>query len=129
MPGSKVVLVVDDEPVVLALAASALRNAGFQVFAAKDGHHAIEFLQQPGVRIDAAVLDFVMPGISGTELLDRILDTLPHISVLKTSGYSPESLRARGMNVPIGPAFLGKPYRSRQLVEAVKELVLAAASS
>jgi CheY-like chemotaxis protein len=127
MSGAKVVLVVDDEPVVLALACAALRNAGFEVFASKDGYHALELLKQTPVHIDAAVLDFVMPGMNGPELLVQLQLILPSLFVLMTSGYSPESLRARGMNVPVGSGFLPKPYRSKQLVEAVQQLVLSGA--
>lgn len=64
------VLVVDDDPVNLALVRRVLESHGLDVETASDGVAALAALDRR--RPDVMVLDIVMPGMSGVEVLDRV---------------------------------------------------------
>ena len=61
-----VVVIADDEPDVLRLLLSRLRRRGYDVIAATDGHQALYAVRAHCPA--AVVLDYVMPGLQGTEV-------------------------------------------------------------
>jgi CheY-like chemotaxis protein len=116
------VLVVDDEGTVRELTARILRHAGYSTVEAADGREAWQCLHRSGVAIDVVVSDVVMPHMTGTELLMLLRETRPTIPVLLMSAYSPEELRARGMD-ECRVAVLSKPFGHDQLVSLVQQLL------
>jgi FixJ family two-component response regulator len=66
--------------------------------------------------------DVVMPGMSGTELRDRIEAVRPGIKVLFTSGYTPSIIAQRGMPEERGH-FLQKPFSINHLARKVREAI------
>jgi DNA-binding response OmpR family regulator len=66
------VLVVDDNPVVRSLARYALEAAGIDVQDAADGIEALQAIAKPGSEIDCVVLDIMMPGLSGHQVLEAL---------------------------------------------------------
>jgi len=106
------ILVVDDEPVVLSLVASALERAGHQVASASGALQALEFVRSQGP-FDLVVTDVVMPGMCGTELANEIRRLAPASAILLMSGCVPAT------QVPSGTPFIGKPFAMRNLLRAV----------
>lgn len=78
------VLLVDDEPALLALHERVLRRAGFEVYAASSGADALLVVGQR--RLDAVVTDITMPGMWGVELLRQIRATQPDLPVVLLTG-------------------------------------------
>ena len=68
----KRLLLVDDEPFNLELLSELLQDAGYDTVQAEDGETAWQILQQEGDTFSAVLLDKMMPGISGFELLRRM---------------------------------------------------------
>lgn len=68
----KRLLLVDDEPFNLELMTDLLEDAGYDTQQALNGEDAWQILQQEGERFSAILLDKMMPGISGVDLLKRI---------------------------------------------------------
>jgi len=68
----KRLLLVDDEPFNLELLSELLQDAGYDTVQAEDGETAWQILQQEGETFSAVLLDKMMPGISGFELLRRM---------------------------------------------------------
>src|SRR5471030_956281 len=64
------ILVVDDDPIIRKLLSRALAADGHEVRTAENGAHALEQLEQ--APSDVVLLDIVMPGMDGIEVLDRI---------------------------------------------------------
>lgn len=91
---SPTVLVVDDAPLFQAGLSAALKDQGFEVVAtASDALAAIAETRKH--RPALVVLDVLMPGISGLEVVDKIVDTSPQTKVvLLTSSESEEDLLA-----------------------------------
>jgi DNA-binding response OmpR family regulator len=79
-PGVGVVLVVDDEPLPRELFSDVLREAGYVAHEASNGHQALEIARQ--VSIDVILLDIMMPGISGLEVLGKLGEITPDSPVI-----------------------------------------------
>src|SRR5579859_3650930 len=84
--GPSTVLIVDDDPASLDIASEVLRSAGYAAVPARSGPQALAILSRaPG---DAVVLDLVMPGMDGFEVLRRIheIRAFRDISIVVLSG-------------------------------------------
>lgn len=80
------ILVVDDEPKLCDLLASALGQSDVQVFVAGNGLHALKVLEQED--IDLVISDWRMPGMDGPALLAEIKVRYPHVPVIVMTAYS-----------------------------------------
>jgi CheY-like chemotaxis protein len=109
-------LLVEDEPALRELSARVLENAGFLVLSAADGEEALERLGTLPSPPHVLVTDVMMPRMTGRELATRVRDSHPTVQILFVSGFSPEEL------VPVGEAFLPKPFTVDQLITAVRVL-------
>jgi len=113
-PGSGTVLVVDDEPMVLAFVEEGLRRLGYKVLAAADGRQACEVYSSHSRQIDMVLLDMVMPGTTGLEACRRLREINPNVKVILSSGYSSgEVVREARLAGAVG--FIGKPYSLEEL--------------
>ena len=113
-PGSGTVLVVDDEPMVLAFVEEALKKLGYQVLTAADGRQACEVYSSHANQIDRVLLDMVMPGASGLEVCRRLRRINPQVKVILSSGYSSGEV-AREARLAGAVGFIGKPYSLEEL--------------
>ncbi|MBS7845118.1 response regulator, partial [Pseudomonas fluorescens] len=80
------ILVVDDEPKLCDLLASALGQNHVQVFIAGNGLHALKVLEQED--IDLVISDWRMPGMDGPALLAEIKVRYPQVPVIVMTAYS-----------------------------------------
>jgi signal transduction histidine kinase len=112
--GTGSVLVVDDEELVLTMAETILSDFGYKVFTAVNGQKALAMLSQPDAKIDLVITDLVMPGIGGRELVERIRQLHPRVTVMPTSGY------VLSEDQQISAGYLQKPYTSTELLLKVK---------
>lgn len=104
MPRS--VLVVDDDPDVLPIAATILTKLGYDAVAASSGSEALAILlREPGIEL--LMTDLAMPGIDGLQLAERAVALRPSLKVLYTSGHLAS---AKVSALRHGP-FIGKPWR------------------
>jgi len=120
--GSCTVLVVDDEPALLALAEEYLLTKGYRVLLAANGKEALAILEQEA-DIDLLFTDVIMPGgINGYELKKRALELNPSLKVLLTSGYTGKAAEANGVN-SLDLELLRKPYSFAELMIRVGEVL------
>ncbi len=115
------VLVVDDAPLFQAGIAAALNDAGFDVVGeAQDAMAAVSKARQ--LQPDIVVLDVLMPGLSGLDVVDKICDAAPGTSVvLLTSSESEEDLLSAIKSGASG--YVVKDTPLPQLVESIHEVV------
>jgi two-component system, NtrC family, response regulator AtoC len=80
------ILVVDDETIVRESLGDWLKEAGYQVLTAEDGHKALEVVEKerPGIMI----ADLVMPGMDGIELMRKAKARQPGIEVIIITAYA-----------------------------------------
>jgi PAS domain S-box-containing protein len=112
------VLIVDDQPDVLDMAAHLFDSLGYQVLAANNGQEALDTLRR---HPDIAILfsDVVMPGMSGIELAKSAVHYLPSLKVILASGYVSATLQDD--HPDLGQfELIGKPYRLSDVIRKLK---------
>lgn len=115
------VLVVDDDDGVRSFAGRVLRMGGYEVREAEDGASALDMTAKSDP-FDLAVIDLMMPGMSGDELARRLRERDPNLKVLYFTGYA-DRLFAEKQHLWEGEAFLDKPVTVKGLQEAVSLLL------
>jgi signal transduction histidine kinase len=111
------ILVVDDEIGMREGCRRALVRHGFQVDTAEHGVEGMRKLREG--HFDLVLLDAMMPGMSGLEILDRICEQDPHIVCIMITGYATVDLAARAMKQGAHD-FLPKPFTSDDLMAVVQ---------
>ena len=122
MWGSGTVLLVEDEPMVRAVAERALTRHGYQVITADNGEDALEVLAR-NEPVDLLISDVVMPGMDGPTMVELARKTRPELKILFMSGYAEEQLR-NSLDVD-NVSFLPKPFSVQELAEAAKRTMAA----
>lgn len=118
--GSEALLVVEDEPNLLEMAAAILERVGYTVHTATDGSDALRFLQTPeSERVCLVLTDLVMPVMGGQELAAQLREQRPEIRVLFSSGYS--DIDPSGDDESLH--YLPKPYTPSLLTRRVREVL------
>lgn len=113
------VLVVDDEGPIREIAHRYLRAEGIDVVEADDGPSAVA--QFTSHRPDVVVLDVMLPGFDGIEVLRRIR-AVSDVYVLMLSARTEETDRVIGLSVGADD-YLSKPFSPRELVARIKALL------
>ena len=113
------ILLVEDEPELQHLVVRELESSGFEVRPASDGTRALTlFAEQPP---DLVVLDWMLPGIDGLEVLRRIRQTSA-VPVLMLTARAEEVDRVVGLEVGADD-YLTKPFGMRELLARVRALL------
>jgi CheY-like chemotaxis protein len=111
--GTETVLVVEDEPEVLALVRAVLAEHGYVVLTADRPAEAVRLAQEHRGPIHLLVTDMVMPEMGGPALARRILASRGDMAVLYMSGYTDHTLGA-------GAPFLQKPFTPDTIARTVR---------
>jgi DNA-binding response OmpR family regulator len=111
--GNETLLVVEDVEPVRRFLVDALTEAGYRVLAAESAEEALDTAR--GFPVDLLLSDIVMPGLSGTELAERMEAVRPGLRVLLMSGYAEEDLGGRD--------FILKPFDADDLTVRVREIL------
>ena len=118
--GSETILVVEDEPALRRLVSNLLERHGYTPLLAESGVAALDVWEAHKDKIQLLLTDMVMPdGLNGRDLAERLRAERPHLKVIYTSGYSPDTL-GREPALVEGVNFLQKPYDPRKLAEIVR---------
>ena len=117
-PATKI-MVVDDEEMVRILIQKALREAGYETISAASGEEALQKLSQPPEERPALVLlDIMMPGMSGIEVLKAMRERFD-LPVIMVSGQHDVNTMSETLNLGADD-FLKKPFRTAELIGRVK---------
>ncbi|WP_323959514.1 response regulator [Arthrobacter sp. JZ12] len=119
--GSRVrALVVDDEPALSEVMSSVLRLSGWDVTVAADGLSAVQLAQR--FRPDVLVLDVMLPGLDGVEVLRKIRDHDPNIAALFLTAKGRVEDRITGLTAG-GDDYVTKPFSLEEVVLRLHRLV------
>jgi PAS domain S-box-containing protein len=84
--GTGTVLIVDDEPLVRRAVRGILERGGYKVIEAVDGIDGLDRFHEKRAQIDLVLLDQSMPGLSGDQVLLKLMDAAPSVPVVLLSG-------------------------------------------
>ena len=116
------VLLVDDDPAIVASVRALLENAGYQILTARNGEEALETFTAHREDIGLVILDLVMPRMSGEECLDKLLEIDPEVKVLGISGYYIDDNAYQKIE-PKVKMFMPKPIEPAILLTLVERIV------
>jgi hypothetical protein len=116
------VLIVDDEPAVLDITRAILEEFGYKVLTANNGHEALDVISDSKKRIDAAIVDMMMPVIGGKTVIRSLKKKRPSLKIIIASGYQKEHELVT-MDENPADAFLNKPYSAETLLRTVDEVL------
>jgi DNA-binding response OmpR family regulator len=120
-----VVLVVDDEPKIVRFVRAELEAAGYEVHSASDGATALEMLQakQP----DLLVLDIIMPGMDGFEVLKRSRE-ISSVPVILLTARGSDADKVRGLDLGADD-YLTKPFSPDELSARIRAVLRRSSQS
>ncbi|MCX7609944.1 MAG: response regulator transcription factor [Anaerolineales bacterium] len=110
------ILVVDDEPSILNLVVSYLKAEGYEVYSASDGLTALKAAK--AYRPEVIILDIMLPGLDGLEVLAR-LRRESDVYVILLTARTEETDKIVGLSVGADD-YVTKPFSPRELVARVK---------
>ncbi len=117
------ILLVDDDELIRDAVGEMIQTLGHNVATASSGNEALALLQE-GRQPDLVILDMLMPGLSGLETLQKILQLRPTQAVLLASGYHDKSItELRDSNSQL--FFLDKPFGIQKLRDTLAVILPA----
>lgn len=119
------ILLVDDEPEILATLSALLRRAmpRAEIRTAGGAEEGLRLVTDRA--FDVVMSDHRMPGVTGIEFLRRVRDVRPDTIRILMTAYPEMDLAIRGLNERIVDRFVTKPFHGRDVVEAVTTLIEA----
>jgi DNA-binding NtrC family response regulator len=119
MEGWKVLL-VDDEKEFVSTLAERLRLRGIQADETGSGEEALRLIAEAAPQV--VVLDVMMPGMGGLEVLKRVKSTHPEIEVILLTGIGSTKEAVEGMKLGAFD-FLMKPLQIEELIEKIRTAI------
>ena len=120
--GSETVLFIDDEDIIMEVAAELLERMGYKVLKAESGKKAVEVYEENKERIDIVILDMIMPNMSGGDIYDTLKQINPGVKVLLSSGYSINGQATDILNRGCD-GFVQKPFKMEELSEKLRGIL------
>jgi len=120
--GTETILIIDDEESIILMLSDVLGHNGYTVHASTAAEKGIVLFEKLKDEVDLVLLDIVMPGINGVDVLGEIMKINPDVKVLLASGYSRldqhENLIEKGAS-----GFISKPFRIFELLKEIRSLL------
>jgi CheY-like chemotaxis protein len=122
LQGRETILVVEDEDVLRSLICKGLRAYGYTVLEASQGAEALKICEQHQATIHLALIDVVMPQMSGRTLAERLAPMAPEMKMLYMSGYTQDTIMRHGM-LTREVFFIEKPFDPVTLAGKVRRVL------
>lgn len=114
---AKAVLVVEDDPSILLGLELNLKRAGYRVLLASDGDQGLALYEKE--RTDLILLDLMLPGVNGLEILRRIRAEQPQLPVIILTAMGAESDKIKGLDLGAND-YVTKPFSIEELLARVR---------
>jgi signal transduction histidine kinase len=122
MGEGQAVLVVDDEPALVALAEESLAALGYEPVGVASAEQALAEVAADPARFDLVLTDEVMPGMNGTALAERLRSLRPDLPVVLMSGFGGAQLQQRAEAAGVRRV-LAKPLARAALARTIAEVL------
>jgi two-component system, OmpR family, copper resistance phosphate regulon response regulator CusR len=111
------ILVIEDEPRILAFLARGLETEGFAVVGARDGHEGLRLAQE--LHCDLVILDLLLPRLDGFSVLGKLEQTQPELPIVIVSARADMSTKLRGFGLGARD-YLTKPFSFDELLARIR---------
>ena len=119
--GHETILLVEDDPSLRRVTAQSLRQLGYRLLEAANGHHGLTLWQEHAGMIDLLFTDMVMPeGMTGADLAEKLRENRSTLKVIIASGYSTEIFSDNKARIQ-GVTYLQKPYQLQNLSKTIRD--------
>jgi len=122
--GRETVLLAEDEDAVRDIAREFLQLSGYTVIEASDGAGALALAEKHNGPIHLLVTDMIMPGMTGRELAQRLLEKRPELKIVFMSGYTEYTSNRQG-TILENEVLLTKPFTRVTLARTVRDTLTA----
>jgi PAS domain S-box-containing protein len=112
------ILLIDDEESILRVAKATLELHGYRALTAVGGAEGTNMFQQEQSSIDVVIVDIMMPGIDGNEVIKAVKAIRANVPIIATSGLKKPEYGKASFESTAG--FLSKPYSDEQLLRIVQ---------
>ena len=119
--GKETIMIVDDEPDILALNEELLKKFGYSTHAFNNGESALKAYQKGNINFDMVITDMTMPRMTGIALAEAILSENKNMPIILCSGYNETITRSEVKAMGI-QAFIEKPLDTFQLLSTMRTL-------
>ena len=121
---TKTILAVDDEPHILELLQYNLESAGYEVVKAETGEEAMDYIEDQSYEFAVILLDWMLPGIDGIEVLKRIRmnERYMNVPIIMLTAKSDEISKVVGLEVGADD-YLSKPFGVHELMARMKAVM------
>ncbi len=120
--GSETILLVEDEPAILAMGKEMTVRLGYTVLTAENPNHALQVVLEHEGSIDLLITDVVMPGMNGRDLASRLSEGQPGLKTLYMSGYTADVIAYHGV-LDEDVMFIQKPFSMQDLAVKIREVI------
>ena len=119
---NKSLLLVDDEEIVILIMKEFYQQVGYRVTTETDSIKALDLFYEDPAKFDMAILDYIMPEITGLDLAEKILNVRCDMPVIMFTGFMGRSLKSRAYSLGVR-RIVKKPVIGSQLVEIVDNIL------
>lgn len=121
--GKGTILVIDDEEIIRKTARLILEKCGYKVITISESKDALNLISTSCDSIDLVLIDLIMPGISGDQLLSDIKNLCSdNVKILLASGLTDDSRIGKAIE-KTGCSFIQKPYTMEKLSKTIYEML------
>jgi DNA-binding NtrC family response regulator len=120
-PGKPLIVVVDDEIMVGDVVQAMLEHGGFRAKCFRDPREALTWFQDPQNKPDLMLTDFLMPHMTGLELIQHVKEVRPDLKTILYSGHVEERESDKYPKRP--DRFLRKPFNAKTLIGVVRSVL------
>jgi len=119
---AETILVVEDEPAILAMVTRMLKRQGYTVLAAQSPFEAIRIVTDYSGEIHLLLTDVILPEMNGRELSKQLCGHRPRLLSLFMSGYTADIIARHGVLEP-NVSFIQKPFSVEEILTKVREVL------
>ncbi|MCP4022152.1 MAG: PAS domain S-box protein [Desulfobacteraceae bacterium] len=118
--GKEHILFVDDEESLITMGTQIMEKLGYSVTAKTDPQEALALFKLDPTMFDLVITDMTMPGISGDQLIQKILELRPNTPIILCTGFSKKINQKKASQIGVRK-FIEKPLVKQELARAIRQ--------